>query len=267
MTNPKSPALTHDFDFSEQTVVITGGGRGIGQGAALAFARRGARVAILDVDAELAEGTARQIVEAGGLARCWRCNVADDAEVRTTIEAVVREFSAIDVLFNNAGINRRIPLVDWTARDWNDVIGVNLIGSFSVARAVGLHMIGRRRGSIVNMSALGGGLIGLGRGTEIYTATKGAVAALTRDLAAELAPHGVRVNCVAPGWIDTEMNGPLLANPAMSAKVLDRVPLGRWGTVDDVIGPVLFLASDAARYVTGHLLPIDGGAAAIIRLT
>jgi NAD(P)-dependent dehydrogenase (short-subunit alcohol dehydrogenase family) len=117
------------------------------------------------------------------------------------------------------------------------------------------------------MSALGGGLIGLGRGTEIYTATKGAVAAMTRDFAAEFAPYNVRVNSVAPGWIETEMNAPLLANPAMSGKVLDRVPLGRWGTVDDVIGPVLFLASDAARYITGHLLPVDGGAAAIIRLT
>jgi len=125
----------------------------------------------------------------------------------------------------------------------------------------------RRSGAIVNMSALGGGVVGLGRGTEIYTGTKGAIVGMTRDLAAEFAPYGIRVNCVAPGWIDTAMNAPLMNQPTAPQKVLDRIPLGRWGEVEDVVGPVLFLASDAARYITGHVLPIDGGAAAIIRIT
>jgi NAD(P)-dependent dehydrogenase (short-subunit alcohol dehydrogenase family) len=128
-------------------------------------------------------------------------------------------------------------------------------------------MVGRRSGAIVNMAALGGAMIGLGRGTEIYCGTKGAVAAMSRDLAAEFAPHNVRVNCVAPGWIETDMNAPLLQHPTAPQRVVERVPLARWGTVDDVVGPVLFLASDAARYITGHLLPIDGGANNIIRLT
>lgn len=115
------------------------------------------------------------------------------------------------------------------------------------------------------MSALGGGIIGLGRGTEIYPATKGAVAAMSRDLAAEWAPFGVRVNCVAPGWIDTAMNEALLNHPVAAQRVIDRVPLARWGTPDDVVGPVLFLASEHSRFITGHLLPINGGASNIIR--
>jgi len=255
------------WDFSEKAVVVTGGGRGIGRAAALGFAEHGARVAVVDRDRSTAAETCELIRDKGGEARPWCCDVSQESQIRETVRAIVEAFSGIDVLFNNAGVNRRIPLEDWKPEDWNALIGVNFIGVFCMARAVGLHMIERRRGSIVNMSALGGGLIGLGRGTEIYTGTKGAVAAMTRDLAAEFAPHGVRVNCVAPGWIDTDMNAPLLKHPTAAERVRDRVPLGRWGTADDVVGPVLFLASDSARYVTGHLLPIDGGAASIIKLT
>jgi NAD(P)-dependent dehydrogenase (short-subunit alcohol dehydrogenase family) len=255
------------WDFSGQTALVTGAGRGIGRAAALGFAEHGARVAVVDIGPASAEETCQLIRDGGGEAEPWRCDVADDSQVRATVDAVIGRWGGVDVLFNNAGVNRRIPLEDWTAEDWNAVIGVNFIGVFCMSRAVGLHMVERRRGSIVNMSALGGGVIGLGRGTEIYTGTKGAVAAMTRDLAAEFAPYGVRVNCVAPGWIETAMNAPLLKNPEAAARVRERVPLGRWGTVDDIVGPVLFLASDAARYVTGHLIPLDGGAASIIKLT
>jgi NAD(P)-dependent dehydrogenase (short-subunit alcohol dehydrogenase family) len=117
------------------------------------------------------------------------------------------------------------------------------------------------------MSALGGGVVGLGRGNAIYCSTKGAVLALTRDLAAEWAQHNIRVNCIAPGWFRTEMNAPLMNNKPFLAKILGRVPLGRLGEPEDVVGPVVFLASDAAAMVTGHILPIDGGVAGIASLS
>lgn len=251
------------YTFHNKTVLITGGARGIGRAAAQAFAQQGARVAIADVDAEGAREAAAALPDAIALT----CDVADPQQVESTVAAVLARYKTLDVLFNNAGINRRIPLNDWTPDDIAALLSVNLSGMFLMARAAGRHMTARRAGAIVNMSALGGGLIGLGRGTAVYTATKGGVAALSRDLAAEYAPFNVRVNCVAPGWIETDMNAPLLANPALAQRVIERVPLGRWGAVDDVVGPVLFLASDAARYITGHLLPIDGGANNIIRLT
>ena len=255
------------WNFEKKVALITGGGRGIGRASSLAFARNGARVAVADMDPAGAEETCALIQQQGGEAQAWRCDVTREEEIREAVAGVLSRFGSIDVLFNNAGINKRMPLIEWTAEDWNAVIAVNFIGVFCMARAVGLHMIERRSGSIVNMSALGGGVIGLGRGTEIYTGTKGAVAGMTRDLAAEWAPYGVRVNCVAPGWINTEMNAPLLRHPTAAQRVVERVPLGRWGEAEDVVGPVLFLASEAARYVTGHLIPIDGGASAIIKLT
>lgn len=256
-----------NWSFGGKTAIVTGAGNGIGRAAALAFAQFGAKVAVLDKDIDAACRTCESHSRDGSAMKAWRCDVSSENDIQTTIESVLKEFSQVDILFNNAGINRRIALRDWTAADWNEVIGVNFVGSFCVARAVGEHMVKRRRGAIINMSALGGGVIGIGRGTEIYTGTKGAVAAMSRDLAAEWAPFGVRVNCVAPGWIQTDMNAPLLKHATASQRVTERVPLGRWGMPEDVVGPVLFLASDFASYITGHLLPIDGGAAAIIRLT
>ena len=255
------------FDFDGRTALVTGAARGLGRAIAEGLASHGAAMAVVDLDADGAEGVARAIREAGGRARAFACDVGDEDNVRATVDAVESGLGPIDVLVNNAGITRRIALFDWKAEDWEEVIRVNQVGTFLMAREVGRRMIGRRRGSVVNMSALGGGAVGLGRGNAIYCATKGAVAAMTRDLAAEWAQFGVRVNCVAPGWFRTEMNAPLLKDEALLARITDRVPLGRIGEPEDVVGPVLFLASDAAARVTGHTLPIDGGAASIIRLS
>jgi NAD(P)-dependent dehydrogenase (short-subunit alcohol dehydrogenase family) len=255
------------FDLSARTALVTGGGRGLGKAIALSLAQHGAAVAVADIDMAGATETAAEIRALNRQSAAYRCDVANEEDVRRTAAAALATFGRLDVLVNNAGITKRIALFDWQAADWEEVIRVNQVGTFLMAREVGRHMTARRSGSIINMSALGGGVVGLGRGNAVYCSTKGAVAALTRDLAAEWAQYGVRVNCIAPGWFKTDMNAPLLANPALVQRIRDRVPLGRLGEPADVVGPVIFLASDASAMITGHLLPIDGGASSIISLT
>jgi NAD(P)-dependent dehydrogenase (short-subunit alcohol dehydrogenase family) len=255
------------WSFEDKNVIVTGAARGIGRAVALAFAEHGANLALLDRDAAGLVEMERTITDSGRRAVSITVDVSREEQVEAASNRIFDSFGHVDVLVNNAGVNRRIPLRDWKSQDWTDIIAVNFVGVYLMTRAIGLRMSERGSGTIVNLSALGGGIVGLGRGSEVYTGTKAAVAAMTRDFAAEWAHTGVRVNCVAPGWIETDMNAPLLRNATMQARVTDRVPLGRWGQPEDVAGPVLFLASDAARYITGHLLPVDGGAATIIRLT
>lgn len=190
----------------------------------------------------------------------------DAAQVAACADQIAASFGRIDSLVNNAGIHRRGSPTDYLPDDLTDVFAVNLVGCYHVVAAVGKVMVSQRSGSIINVSTLGGGLMGLGREGSIYAMTKGGIVALTRDLAAEWGKHGIRVNAVAPGWIRTPMTNALQNDPVRSAKVLERVPLRRWGEPDDVAGVVTFLASDAAAYVTGCTISIDGGAANTIIL-
>jgi NAD(P)-dependent dehydrogenase (short-subunit alcohol dehydrogenase family) len=261
------PVEKSPFDLAGRVALVTGAARGLGRAIALGLARHGADVAAADRDAGGAAETADAVRVLGRQAGSFDCDVSREDQVRRLVADVLARFGRIDVLVNNAGITKRIALFDWQEADWEEVIRVNQVGTFLVAREVGRHMAAQKRGSIVNVSALGGGVVGLGRGNAVYCSTKGAVVALTRELAAEWAQHGVRVNAIAPGWFRTEMNAPLLKNPGLVTRILDRVPLGRLGEPEDVVGPVVFLASDAAAMITGHVLPIDGGVAAVVSLT
>ena len=197
----------------------------------------------------------------------FECDVRDARQVTRFVEQGQEQFGKIDILINNAGVHRRVDPLDYDVEDVEAILDVNLRGAFHVAAAVGRVMVAQRSGSIVNISALGGGLTGLGRSGSIYGMTKGGLVSLTRDLAAEWGRFGIRVNALAPGWIKTPMTAELQTNEARSARVLERVPLGRWGEADDVAGAALFLSSDASAYITGHTIPVDGGAVNVITLS
>ncbi len=256
------------FDLTGRVALVTGGAQGLGFAIARALAESGATIALLDVQfdgvsaaaAQLTRDTGREVLALG-------CDTRHANETETCVSRIVERFGRIDILVNNAGIHRRGTPVDFKPADLQEVFAVNLTGCYNMAGAVGRVMLTQRRGSIINVSALGGGLVGLGRGGSIYAMTKGGIVSLTRDLAAEWGGHGIRVNAIAPGWIRTPMTQPLQNDVKRSARVMERVPLGRWGEPEDVAGVVVFLAGDAAAYITGCTIPIDGGAANVIALS
>lgn len=256
------------FNLTGRVALVTGGAQGLGLAIARVLSEHGAAVAMLDLQGDaMASAVAELASQPGRQAFAQACDVRNKEQVEACVKEIVQRFGRIDILVNNAGIHRRGTPTEYDPRDLQDVFAVNLVGCYHVVGAVGRVMIEQRRGSIVNVSALGGGLMGLGRGGSIYGMTKGGLVALTRDLAAEWGRHGIRVNAVAPGWIRTPMTQALQDDSGRSAKVLERVPLRRWGEPTDVAGVVLFLASDASAYVTGCTIPIDGGAANVIALS
>ena len=255
------------FNLSGRVALVTGGCRGIGAAICKALVQAGATVVILDRDLTQFQSQTNNLTDPqSGRIIAFACDVRDKDQVERCVTDIDQQLGRIDVLVNNAGIHRRGTPVDFCDQDLSDVFDVNLRGAFFMVGAVGRIMLRQSSGSIINMSALGGGLMGLGRGGSIYGMTKGGIVALTRDLAAEWGRYGLRVNTVAPGWIRTPMTQALQADPVRSSKVLERVPLRRWGEAEEVADVVLFLASNASRYVTGCTIPVDGGAANVISL-
>ena len=254
------------FDLTGKVAVVTGGGQGLGEAIATALAKQGASIAILEMDASKGDAVASAIVNNGGSAIALTCDIQEESQVKESVAAAHQQYGRIDVLVNNAGIHRRGQPQELSQQDIDDVLRVNLLGNFYLVRSVGPIMIEQQSGSIINMSALGGGIVGLGRGGSIYGITKGGIVSMTRDLAAEWGKHGIRVNALAPGWIRTPMTIQLQQNEEREAKMLDRVPLKRWGEPGDIASAAVFLASDESAYITGHTIPIDGGAANVIAI-
>ncbi|MFC4376494.1 3-oxoacyl-ACP reductase FabG [Nocardia halotolerans] len=247
--------------MTQRTAFVTGAARGIGAATAARLVADGFAVAVVDLDPDAAAATADTLTAAGGTAIGLGCDVAEEAQVEAAVARTVAELGSLDVLVNNAGVLRDNLLFKMSVDDWDTVLAVHLRGAFLCSRAAQRHMVDNRHGAIVNtssVSALGN------RGQANYAAAKAGIQGLTRTLAMELGPFGIRVNAVAPGFIATEMTAATAARMGvdaedLQAKTAEITPLRRVGTPADIAGVVSFLASDDAGFVTGQTLYVDGG--------
>lgn len=240
--------------------LVTGAGTGLGEAVARGLAAQGSGVVVVDVDGAAAERVADAIRRTDGAAIALEADVADEQAAQHVLGRAIAEFGHVDVLVANAGIAARAPAEEMTFDQWDRVIRVNLRGVWVYDQLIGRHLLETGRpGSIINMASIAG-LVGVTTGNANYAASKGAVIALTRCLAVEWAARGVRVNAIAPTHFDTPLVAKAMAaDDALQTYFRDNIPMGRLGTVDEIVGPVLFLASDASSMVTGHVLTVDGG--------
>ena len=247
-----------EFSLAGKVAFVTGAGRGLGRAGALALAQAGADVVLVSRTRSQLEETAAEAEKLGRKSLVATADTRNAAGVEAAVRAAVEAFGRIDILFNNAGTNVRKNVVDMPDEDFHTIMDTNVKGAFLVARAVARQMVLQRSGAIVNMSSMSAASAEPTK--AVYAASKGAMALLTKGLALELAPYGIRVNAIAPGYMLTSLvKGGLDADPARRQRVLARIPLGRLGEPEEIGGALVFLASDAARYITGASISIDGG--------
>ena len=245
------------FDLTGKVAVVTGASRGLGQHFARALARAGADLVITGRKLDSLPGFKKEIDSLGRKTLPLELDVRDYDSIQRMVEAAHQYYGKIDILVNNAGCNVRKPAVDVTWDDWNLVVDTNLRGSFFVAQAVAKRMIPRRYGRIINIGSVTT-IFGYANITP-YCASRGGVKQMTMSLADDWGPYGITVNCLAPGWFKTEQTKVLYENKEWVEYIIDRIPLKRVGQPNDLDGAIVFLASDASAYLTGHTLLVDGG--------
>ncbi|MCB1488284.1 MAG: SDR family oxidoreductase [Bauldia sp.] len=245
------------FDLTGRIAFVTGSSKGIGLALAEAVAEAGAEVVLNSRNPDELEATRAKLEAAGYKAHAYAFDVTDQAAVIATVEQIEEEVGPIEILFNNAGIQYRSPLEDFPAEAWRMVMSANLDSVFFVGQAVARHMIPRGHGKIINTCSLGSEIA---RGTIApYTAAKGGVKMLTKGMCVDWAKHGLQVNGIGPGYFKTELNRALYEDPKFDAWVKQRTPAARWGELDELKGVAVFLASDAAGFVNGQVVYVDGG--------
>jgi NAD(P)-dependent dehydrogenase (short-subunit alcohol dehydrogenase family) len=244
--------------LSGRTALITGASRGLGKAMALALAQAGARIALVSRDEEKLNEIATQIRDGAGDVEVFAADVADEAQVARVRDAVATKFGgALHILINNAGINIRKPITDFTLAEWRSVLDTNLTSVFLMCRAFVPLMKGRGYGRIINMTSMMSHISLPGR--TAYSASKTALLGFNRALALELAPERITVNGISPGVCDTEINVPLMQNAELRAQFLSKIPLGRWGLPEEIAKLALYLCSEDAGFITGTDVVIDGG--------
>ncbi|HUX12544.1 MAG TPA: glucose 1-dehydrogenase [Spirochaetia bacterium] len=245
------------FDLSGQTAIVTGASRGLGSYMAKALARAGARLVITARNADDCRTTIAEIDELGGSARGYSLDVTSEQSIREFGKHIEADYESIEILVNNAGCNIRKPFTDFTWQEWDRVVNTNLKGGFFVSQVVVPRMVKRKYGRIINIGSVttAFGMAGI----VPYCASRGGVGQMTKALADELGPHGVTVNCLAPGWFRTEQNKVLYENATWLEYITDRIPLKRPGRPNDLDGAVVFLSARESEYISGQTLFVDGG--------
>lgn len=252
------PSFKNLFDLSGRVAIITGGAGGLGRTTALALAEYGANVAVVSRNIENLQKVADEIRAIGREGLAVKADVTKEEDVQQMVKKVMNEWGKIDILVTYAGINILKPAEEYPLEDWKRILDVNVTGMFLCDREVGKVMIQQRRGKIINVSSVRGAY-GLPRNYLGYCTTKGAVNMITRQLACEWAKFNVLVNAIAPTIIETPLTKHIFSDPEFAKSLKARIPLGRWGQPEDLVGCIIFLASDASNFITGQIIYIDGG--------
>lgn len=245
------------FDLKGRLALVTGSSKGIGLALARALADAGAEIVLNARDADRLETSRAALAAEGHSVHAVAFDVTDPKAVKDGVDGIERDIGPLAILVNNAGVQHRAPLQDFPHDAWRRLIATNLDSVFFVGQAAARHMIGRGRGKIINVGSVQSELAR--PGIAPYTATKGAVKMLTKGMATDWGRHGLQCNGIGPGYFRTELNQALVDDPAFSAWLANRTPMGRWGEVEELAGAAVFLASDASSFVNGHILYVDGG--------
>lgn len=256
MTNALTSFSLNFFSVAGKVAIVTGGNKGLGQGYAVALAKAGADLFVVsrsddwEQTRELIEGTGQRV-------EFYKADLGDREAVKQVAAQCLKTYGQIDILVNNAGIIRRAPLLEYKEQDWDEVMDINLNSLYLLSQEVAKVMVEQRSGKIINIASMlsfqGGKFV------PPYTASKHAVAGLTKAFANELAEHNIQINAIAPGYIATDNTAPIRADEKRNAEILSRIPAGRWASPSDLMGVVVFLSSKASDYMNGHILAIDGG--------